>query len=252
MRSKIFILLFLCLSILFCASSPKKIERERENSPEYQYNLGLFFLNEGNVDKAVFHLDRSDAIKPGNYLVHHALGLAYSMKVELEKSVKCFQKALQLNTKSTETRNVLGVIYQEMGFLDKAEQEFRNAISDTTYVSRELPYYNLARLHIIKEDYKTALDYVERALEFDSRMVLSHNLKGVILEKLDRWEEAIDSYELALKIAPDDVNILFNLGVAHFNNNDLEEAREIFEKIRSDVTDPEIKEKIETYLKSIR
>jgi Flp pilus assembly protein TadD len=174
------------------------------------------------------------------------------MKGNLETSVNCFQRALQINPKSTETRNVLGAIYQEMGFLDKAEQEFKTALSDSTYVSRELPYYNLARLYIIKEEYETALGYVQKALEFDPRMVLSHNLKGIIMENLQRWEDAIVCYEEALKIAPDDVNIKFNLGVAHYKNNDLSEAKRIFEDIRPDVMDPEMKSKLEEYLKTIR
>jgi tetratricopeptide (TPR) repeat protein len=139
-----------------------------------------------------------------------------------------------------------------MGFIDKAEEEFRKALSDTTYVSRELPYYNLSRLYIIKEEYDEALDYVDRALQFDPRMVLAHNLKGIILENLDQLEDAIDSYGQALEIAPDDINILFNLGVAHFKNNNTEEAIEIFEKIRSDVTDPKMRAKLDSYLKTKR
>ena len=146
MKAKIFCTAVLILMATACSSNSAKIKRSQEKDPSYQYNLGVFYLNENQLDRSVIHLNRSLTLKPDNYLAYHSLGLVYSIKGEMEKAIEYFQKALTSNPGSTETRNTLGAIYQEMGFLDKAEEEFLAAAADTSYKSRELPYYNLARL----------------------------------------------------------------------------------------------------------
>jgi Tfp pilus assembly protein PilF len=241
-----------CLSLVLCASSPQKTERARQKDPQYQYNVGLFHLNNNDLDEAVKYLNRCLALNPRFHLAWNAMGLAHSMKGDFERSIKDFQKALEINPRFTEARNNLGTIYQEMGRLDEAETEFRKAILDSAYESRELPFYNLARLHFTREQYDQAFENIQSALQIQPRFALAHNLKGLILEKRNNLSEAIASYEQAVKIVPDDLMFNLNLGEAYFNNRRWEKAREVFEKIISRVTDLETQEKLSAYLKAIR
>jgi len=139
-----------------------------------------------------------------------------------------------------------------MGLIDQAERQFRIALSDENYKSRDNSYYNLARLYVAKEKLQEALDYVEKALEINSRMAMAHNLKGIIFEKQNNFEKAIESYKKATEIVEDDVDFNFNLAVAYFKNNEFNKAEEIFKKISARVTDPEMKAKIDQYLKMIK
>jgi tetratricopeptide (TPR) repeat protein len=248
MKKRHLLLFMVCLQLVFCASTQKKIERERERDPIYQYNLGLFHLNEGDPDKALEYFRKSLNLKENNYLVYHAMGLAYSMKGNFEESAKKLEKCLQINPKSTETRNVLGAIYQEMGFLDKAEFEYKKTLEDTNYMTKELPYYNLARLCFIKDDLNGALEHVNSALGINNRMVLAHNLKGVILEKQNRLPEAIASYSSALRLTPDDDMLKYNLAVSYFKNADYARAKPLFEEVYPRISDPELKKTIKQYL----
>jgi len=252
MRYKIPLILIVSLSLTLCASSQKKLERERAQDPQYQYNVGLVFLQNGNFDEAIKYFNRSLSLRPNFSLALNALGLTYFMKGEFQNAVNYFEKCLQVSPNFTEARNYLGSVYQELGMLDKAEQEFRKAIADETYSSRELPYYNLARLYLTKGNDEEALELVGRSIELNNRMVMSLNLKGVLLERLNRIEEAIESYSKALQIAPDDVNLNYNLAVAYFKAGRREEAKSIFERIYSQVADQEIKNKINEYLKVLK
>lgn len=253
MKTKTILLPLFCLLLTFCASTQKHLQKQQENDPKYQYNMGLFYLNNGNPERAIPYLLRSNSLKPGNYLVHHALGLAYSMDGRLEKAIAEYQTALKINPRSTETRNMLGVSYQQMGFLDKAEEQFKAAIEDRYYASRALPLYNLARLYYLKNKYQDALFQVESALALDKRFVMALNLKGIILESLSRFPEAIDTYKQALSALDpsktDDIEIQYNLACTYFKNKDYSKARSIFEKIYSRINDPEKKKTIDTYLK---
>ena len=157
MKNKTALILICCLSLSFCAAPQKKLERAREKDPRYQYNMGLFYLNSGQVDPAIKHLNESLNLDPRNYLALNALGLAHSMKGELQQSVKYFMECLKINPTLAEAHNNLGSVYQEMKLYDKAEDEFVKASLDTQYSSREMPFYNLARLYFIQDKFQEAL-----------------------------------------------------------------------------------------------
>jgi len=252
MRLKTIFLFVICLSLIFCVSTQKKIEKARKNDPQYQYNLGLFHLNNGNIDEADKYFNKAISLNDKYYLAYNSLGLAYSMRGDLQKSLKYFKKCLEINPGFTEARNNLGIIYQEMGFINKAEDEFYKVLSDKTYSSKELPYYNLAYLFFIKNKFEQALDYVQNSIRENSSFAMAYNLKGLLLEKLDDLPQAIKSYEKALSIVPADINFSFNLAVALFKSQELSRAKEIFERISPKVSDPEMKNKINQYLKIMK
>lgn len=256
MRYKSVIIFLLSLSLIFCASPQKKMQEARKTDPIYQYNMGLFYLNEGDIDQAIKYLKISLALKPNFDLALCSLGLAYFMNGDLEQSINYYKSCIKSNPSLTEAHNFLGTVYHEMGFIDQAEREYRLAIADRKFKSRQLPFYNLARLYVTKNNLKEALVYVEEALKIYSNFTLAYNLKGNILERLNRLPDAIDSYLRALdRLTPEgrdqDFNINFNLAVAYFKNNEYSKAKDIFERIYLKVTDLEIKDKIDRYLRII-
>lgn len=249
---KTLVLLLLIANLVLCASSQKKLEQAREKDPQYQYNLGLFHLNNNNLDEAIRYLNKSISLNPRYFLSFNALGMVYSMKGNLPESANAFQRCLQINAGFTEARNNLGMVFQERGFLDRAEEEFKKAIEDLNYSTRELPYYNLARLYFQQQKHEQALSFIQDALKIEGRLAMAHNLKGLILESLDRVPEAIVSYTQALKIVPNEVNFKYNLAVALFKNNEFQQSAELFEQISPQVADPDMRDKISQYLKVIK
>jgi Tfp pilus assembly protein PilF len=245
------VIILVCLSLVFCSSPEKKIEKQREQDPRYQYNLALFHLNNGNPDEAIKYFNKSISLDSNYHLSYNGLGIAYLMKGEFKQAIDFFQKTLQINPALTEAHNYMGTAYQELGMLDKAEQEFRTAASDATYKSRELPYYNLARLYFTQNRTKDALYYVQKAIEANSRLVMAHNLEGVLYEALNDFDNAIESYKAGLKLSEEDINLKFNLAVAYFKNKQYDLARERFDEIYSSA-DIEMRAQIDEYLKLIK
>lgn len=252
MRAKAVAVLTICVSLAFCASSQAKIQKSREKEPKYQYNLGLFYLNQNNTDEAVKCFVKTLSLDTRYYLAWNALGLAHASKGRLNESAKAFEKCLEINPQFTEARNNLGTVYQEQGFLDKAEGEFKKCLLDIGYQTRETPYYNLARLQVVQNRLDEALDNVQKAIQLKPRFAMAHDLRGLVLEKLNRMEEAVASYETAVKIVPDEVPFSYHLAVAYYKNGDYAKAKEIFLAIAGKVSDTESKETIANYLKLIR
>jgi Tfp pilus assembly protein PilF len=251
MRTRAIAGVLICASLTFCASSQMKTQKAREKDPKYQYNLGLFYLNQNDVDNATTYFIKALSLDTRYYLAWNALGLAHSMKGRLDESVKAYLKCLEVSPQFTEAHNNLGTVYQEMNQLDKAEAEFEKALSDLTYQNRELPYFNLARLYVVQNQLDLALDNVQKAIQIKPRLAMAHNLRGLIFEKKGDLGEAISSYEAAIKIVPEDVLFNFNLAVACFKNGDYARSKEVFLKIQGKVTDAETKNTIARYLKMI-
>jgi tetratricopeptide (TPR) repeat protein len=244
--------LIACLGLAFCASAQKKAARAQEKDPQYQYSLGAAYLQVNKLDEALKYLERSLALNPRYFLAWNAIGLAQSMKGNFQEATAAFQKSLEINPQFTEARNNLGTIYQELGFVDKAEQEFKKALEDINYPSRELPYYNLARLYFLLDRIDEAYENVQRAIQVKKRLAMAHDLKGQILERKGDIKGAIDSYEEAVGLVPNETDFGFNLGAAYFKNSEFEKAREVLERISPLVNDQETKDKIKEYLDIIK
>ncbi len=251
MRTKVIAVVTICACLAFCASAQTRSQRNREKDPKYQYNLGLYYLNQSDVENAIKYFVKSLSLDTRFYLSWNALGLAHSMRGRLDEAVKAYQKCLEVNPQFTEAHNNLGTVYQEMKQLDKAETEFRAALADLTYQNRELPYFNLARLYVLQNRYDEALENVQKAIQIKPRLAMAYNLQGQIYEKLNNLDEAVPSYEAAVKIVPEDTLFNYNLAVAYFKHGEYSRSKELFLKIRGKITDADTKEAIARYLRLI-
>ena len=252
MKKATIVLIGMCLSLVTCASSQRKLQEANEKSPQYQYSLGAFHLNNNNLDEALKYFQRALALDPRHFQSWNALGLVYSIQGNFEQAEKSFLKCLEISPAFVEAHNNLGVVYQEMGFPDRAEAEFKKVIADPAYPTKESPYYNLARLYSIRQDWENALFYVDKAIQANPRYHMGYALKGMIMEQQAKYGDAVAAYKEALKYLPDDVNYNFSLAAAYFKNGDFQSAEPILEKILSRITDPEMKKTADSYLTTIR
>jgi Tfp pilus assembly protein PilF len=248
--------LALCAVLMSCASAQQKTEKARAKDPKYQYNLGLVYLNQSNldpanIDKAIAQFEKSLSLDPQYYLAWNALGMAHSLKGDLQRSADAYRKCLEIYPGFTEAHNNLGTIYQESNQLEQAEAEFLKALQDPVYPTRELPFFNLARLYFVQNRLDLALDNVQKAIQTKPRLAMAHNLKGMILERQGNLTEALAAYEQAVKIVPADVLFGYNLGAAYYKAGEFAKSKEIFLKISPLATDPDTKARIAQYLKDL-
>jgi type IV pilus assembly protein PilF len=256
MPARKIIFLICCAHFAFCASSQQKLQQARAKDPKYQYNLGLVYLNQSNlnpanIDTAISYFVKALALDTRYYLAWNAIGLAQSLKGNRNEAARAYEKCLEIYPEFTEVRNNLGMIYQELGQLDKAEAQWQKALADMAYPSRENLYYNLAGLYVVKDRLDLAYDNIQRALQVRPRMAMAHNRKGKILERMNKLEEAEAAYEQAVKIVPDDVRFSFDLGAAYVKTGEVAKAKDLFLKLAPRVTDPDMKAKVGQYLRDL-
>lgn len=140
-------------------------------------NLGTLLRRNGRVDEAIGFFSRAIELSPASAKAHNNLGVACMMQGKAEDGLKHLREAARLEPESYETRsnlaqaltytgrideavplceallrekpdaelaNNLGVLYGQLGQLDKAEKAFRTALNtDPTHASARENYEKL-------------------------------------------------------------------------------------------------------------
>jgi tetratricopeptide (TPR) repeat protein len=246
--NKILLILVLSLILACCATQAKKIQK-KENDAQYEYEKAVLTMNYGLVDEAIKYLNRALSLNPNHHLSYYLLGLAYVKKQSLAEAEAAIQKCLELKPDFSEAHISLGEIYEDTSKLDKAEDEYKKAYAVAQNYSTS---FHLAMLYYGRGKLDQALEYVQKAIQKDSRSIQAYNLQGVILNKLGRYPESIQSFQSVLKIDPNYAVASVNLAIAYINNKNFDKARELLEKTLPTVQDQKLKEKIQEYLEKIK
>lgn len=243
------LLVSLCFILTFCAATESRKTKESENNPQYHYQKAVVALKYGFEDEAIKYLNQAILLDPQHFPSYKLLGLVYFKKGNLNQAVAAYQKCLEIKPDFADVCNELGRVYWEMNLPQKAEEEFKKAFSIDGNPEAS---YNLSEIYFKQEKLKLALDYIQKSLLKKSRWAKAYNLQGVILNKIGRFPEAIESFKKALRISADEAVFSLNLSVAYINNKEYDKARGLLENLLPRVQDKMLKTRIREYLKMIK
>jgi tetratricopeptide (TPR) repeat protein len=132
---------------------------------------------------------------------------------------------------------------------DKSEAEYGTSLGIDGNANAA---FGLAKLYYEQNKLEPALEYIQKAIQKNSKSAAYYNLQGVILNQMHRYADALPSFQTALQHTPDDIYVIINLGIAYINIKEPAKARELFEKVLPKVQDEALKAKINEYLKLIK
>jgi tetratricopeptide (TPR) repeat protein len=154
----------------------------------------------GQPTKATALLNRAIQNSPDEALLWYQLGLAYAAAHREPDATNALEKALTLDPNLAEAHSILGGILAGSGDMDRAEQEFLLALE----VNPDLPegLSNLAQVRALRGDLNAAAYYLGRSLKLRPSHVGSRINYAVTLAGLQRYEEAQQQIDLAVKADP--------------------------------------------------
>lgn len=187
--------------------------------------------------------------------VHHLLGVSLSLLGQAQRALGELERALELNPRYVEALIHRGLVLNELGRIDEAEEAFNRAAASLEHKTDGLPVpvaAQLANSHADLADtyaragaFDGAIEQYERALELGPEFHdLRYRMARVLLEA-GRPLEAREALEKVLHARPAFVDAQAALGLAHYLSGDADGAREVWQRCLA--TRPE-NARVEAYL----
>ena len=143
----------------------------------------------------------------------------------------CLEKLDRLSPMNFERKIELGKIHIEKNDPDKAQQFFDDALATVKHHMTD----RVSSVHMeIGKSYEqvnpeAGYEHMNQALEMKKSCmskedVWMFNEMGRNLRSRGLWEQAIEQYEKARKVAPDDPQILYNMGMAYAQGKRFDQA----------------------------
>lgn len=193
---------------------------------------GLFYFEQKNYDKAIEYYQKAIAVNPGYNVYHENIGLAYEEKGLSEHAEQAYLKALELNAEY-QSYNRLGIYYyrrNKEGDMERSAAYYEKAIA--LKPDHAILYENAGLVYEALEDWEQAEAFYKKALDLSNEYSF-YNRLGIFYYRRNREgdsETAIEYYQKAIGLRPNDTVLYENLGLAYENIRRWPEAEEAYKR----------------------
>ncbi|MDX2107722.1 MAG: tetratricopeptide repeat protein [Candidatus Melainabacteria bacterium] len=197
------------------------------------YNRAQAYRNLGRYKDAIADYTRYLELAPDdpeNYLVYYNRGVSYSALQEYDNAIADFDKALEQKVDYAAAFNGRSEAYLSRA----AEGDFEKALSDAnqtiSLAGKEAANYILrAKVYSAQGNSEAAFSDINKAIEMDSSPQ-NYCERGRIFYNNGQYDKAIQDYDKALSILPNDANTLFNRGLANKAREQYKQASDDFSR----------------------
>ncbi|MGE5467839.1 MAG: tetratricopeptide repeat protein [Ignavibacteria bacterium] len=129
--------------------------------------------------------------------------------LEEEAAAAC-RAALDADPRHAGAWCALGAAQRRLALMTEARESFRRAVDlDPRYAQA---WSNLGEWHLVREDARAALGYLDKALQCDGRLLEALNNRVAALYELGRYKDAEAAAKSAIEAYPDNAALHVNLG----------------------------------------
>ena len=204
-------------------NAEKNYEKAFKIAPNFSYVLteySKFEFNKGHIPKGIRLAKKAVDVNPENYHTWFNCAIALRKSNDLLESIKCLDKAKNLNPNHLPIFTELGRVHTYLGDYIEAEKEFLDALREEKY-----PNYR----HKVMTLQFLADNYNRWARDFETR----RDNEG----QIEKEKQAFKTILEALEIAPNDIklwylywNICKDLGIILCKNEGFSEGKPYLEK----------------------
>lgn len=231
----------LALLTLSTAVFTSQAQSELSKQERHAFNEGFFkaqsLKTKGNLEEALVLFENLLDIDADNAVVHYELGQLYVEQDQLDQAIFHGEKAAHLNPDNRWYLFLLGGIYQAYGLPEKQVSVFRRLLRINP---KEQDYrYELAKALLRNEQYEAALahlDTLEQELGVNEAL---SDLKKTIYLDTENLEGALAEVRKLIKAYPETMEYYGTLGQLYSVNGYPEKAYEVYqEMLELDSLDP--------------
>jgi type IV pilus assembly protein PilF len=182
---------FVAVSLAACVSTEKRSGESKSDAAAYNMQLGVGYLQKGNLAVAQEKLERSYKENPRDPNVNSALALLYERLNEPKKADMHYREAVRLAPKNPDISNNYAVYLCRTGRAEEGVKRFMVVAKNPIYRKPEAAFTNA----------------------------------GVCLRNAKKDSEAEQNFLRALQIRPNYAEAAYQLGDLEFGRGRLKEAR---------------------------
>ena len=158
------------------------------------------------------------------------LGLDYAKQGNLFQAIGNFNKALEIDPKSTLAYYNRGLCYDKQGKLIQAISDFTKVI--VLKPDYAPAYYNRGFCYDKQGDYARAVFDYSKAIEIDSTYADAYNNRGALYGEQGQLTYAISDFTKAIEITPNNASIFLNRSILYYRLKEYDRAWEDVYKIK--------------------
>ena len=158
------------------------------DSAEYHLFVGKYHLNREEYDMAIAEFEAAAKTNPTLAFIHFNLGVAHLRKQEYSQAREEFLKDVNIEPDLALNYDQLGEVYWQMQDDANAEKCYREAIQKRSPAGQFTPWS--AKIYQRQKKYAAALTETDQAVKLDPERTEAHYVRGQVLLRLGRKEEA--------------------------------------------------------------
>lgn len=156
----------------------------------------------------------------------------YGEMDDKENQLRYLQKLDNISPLNVNRKVSLGEVHLALGHVDQAEDFFDKALTQMNREAVEGLSALSSRIADVyaERDPQKAEKFLRNSLEVKGKYlsksdIVVFNQLGISLRRQGRWQDSIIEYKRAIKIAPDDANLYYNMGMAFAEGQDFIQAK---------------------------
>jgi Tfp pilus assembly protein PilF len=185
------------------AECEKLVKIDLDDASSYIY-LGFYYEKNGEKEKAIECYKYMMKTFPYNSESYINLGYIFEKQEKRNDMARvCYEKALELNPDDEWAINNIGALLQKEGKWKEALPYYKNAYeaSKLTGEANNLILHNLAWAYYNCKEYNEAMLLYRQLVNEESDNAEIHSDLGCVLCKMGRFNDALASFESALKLS---------------------------------------------------
>ncbi len=222
------------LSVLLVVSTSmacgnKQVNRDKAT---LHYDIAYDLLQKGELGPAIEQIDKAVRLEPKNPEFRNLYGLIYASSGHLDKAEAELREALRLRPNYADVYNNLCGLNISRSQWDQAIEHCEKAVSIITYASPEKAYHNMGWAYYKKGDMMNAIQSYKKALRYRENFYIAHQNLGMVYFDLKKYNLAIDNFQAAIKGCNFCPEPYYRLGLALFKVDKKKTALKSFNKCR--------------------
>ena len=197
----------------------REVVRQQPENAEAHLLLGRALALVPNLSEAIAVLRRATELRPSSAEAQYTLGTALARFADLDAAKPAFERALALEPEFADAHVSLALIFAQRQELAPAREHLTRAI-EIQGRSRPAAYshYLMAQIFRQQGEPQTALRHLAHAIELRPQYAEAYLSEGLIKKRLLEDRGALEAFETAVRLSPDDPAARSELGAAYLRD----------------------------------